>query len=115
MKAPVATSRERSASVSVSDAGGGGKTYGKMKKPSATPNAVPARPPNKNTTISRKNLRIDPAPGDRTAGRPLHQDHYVRACSEVTPTRNQSALGSRRMVNSMQSSGSSRQLSISVW
>jgi hypothetical protein len=62
MKVPVATSRERSASVSVSVAGGGGKTYGKMKKPSTTPKAVPSRPPNTNTPISRKNLRMGQAP-----------------------------------------------------
>src|SRR5262245_27353422 len=58
MKVPVAMSAERSDSVSCSAAGGGGKTYGKKKKPSATPNAVPIIPPRKKITMPRTKPRM---------------------------------------------------------
>src|SRR5437667_3267889 len=54
MKVPVATSGERSASVSTSAAGGGGNTKGKKKNPRATPKPVPSTPPMKKIAKPRQ-------------------------------------------------------------
>src|SRR5215213_2541670 len=62
MKVPDATGGDLSASVSCSAAGGGGNTYGKKKKPSATPNAVPNSPPNRKITNPRQNRCMSTCP-----------------------------------------------------
>src|SRR5262245_53803689 len=58
MNVPVATSGERSRSVSCSIAAGGGNTKGKKKNPSATPRPVPNTPPSRKSTRPRQNRRI---------------------------------------------------------
>src|SRR5437588_12560093 len=61
MKVPVATA-VRSVSARRSAAGGGGKTNGKKKNPSATPKPVPSTPPSRKIARTRQKPRIGRSP-----------------------------------------------------
>src|SRR6476619_1289447 len=62
MNVPDATSLVRSVAESCSEAAGGGKTYGKMKNPTATPSPVPSTPPRTKIEIPRQSLFIGHSP-----------------------------------------------------
>src|SRR5262245_28640655 len=89
MKVPCAsTALERSAVVSCSAAGGGGKMKGNRKKPSATPNAVPSTAPAKKMASERSMAVPDGVCRTRIAG---NETSYAPAGSCVTSAMAQSS------------------------
>src|SRR5438105_8796806 len=70
MKVPVATSAERSVSLRLSFAGGGGNTKGKKKNPSATPKPVPSTPPRRKIATPRQKRMGQKRMGQKRMGLP---------------------------------------------